>query len=247
MKHRYSISGMTCDACAETVRKALLGHPEVTEVEVRRNPPEATVEMRSHVSSDELSKRVRASGNYDLKTVDEQALAHDSGEGAENTKSWWETYKPVLILAMLLTVASLAVAWQANDDPLAAGMRTFMAGFFFVFGYFKLLDLSAFANAYVGYDLLARRWKGYAYLYPFLELTLGCAYAANFDTLITNSAAILLMGFSSIGVIQSVYLKRRIQCACLGTVFKLPMSTVTIVQDLSMVVMAAAMLAFHYL
>ena len=139
MKHRYSISGMTCDACAETVRKALLGHPEVTEVEVRRNPPEATVEMQSHVSSDELAKRVRASGNYNLKAVDEQALAHDSEEGDENTKSWWETYKPVLILAMLLTLASLAVAWQANDDPLAAGMRTFMAGFFFVFGYQEML------------------------------------------------------------------------------------------------------------
>lgn len=50
------------------------------------------------------------------------------------------------------------------------------------------------------------------------------------------------MGFSSIGVIQSVLNKKTIQCACLGAVFNLPMSTVTIVEDLLMVVMAGIML-----
>jgi hypothetical protein len=54
------------------------------------------------------------------------------------------------------------------------------------------------------------------------------------------------MGISSIGVIKSVLNKRKIQCACLGAVFNLPMSTVTIIEDLLMVAMAATTLIFNY-
>jgi hypothetical protein len=121
-------------------------------------------------------------------------------------------------------------------------MRSFMAGFFLVFSFFKFLDIKGFANSYASYDLLAKRWMGWGYVYPFVELALGIAYLVDFDPFITNLATILVMGFSSIGVIQSVMNKRTIQCACLGTVFNLPMSTVTIIEDLLMVGMALWML-----
>ena len=121
-------------------------------------------------------------------------------------------------------------------------MRYFMAGFFLVFSFFKLLDIRAFADAYSGYDLLAKRWRGWALLYPFVELALGLAYLANLSPVATYWVTIFVMGFSAIGVVQAVLNKRSIQCACLGTVFKLPMTTVTIVEDLGMVAMAAWML-----
>ena len=81
-------------------------------------------------------------------------------------------------------------------------------------------------------------------MYPFVELALGVAYLANFNPLLTHGATIIVMGFSAIGVIRAVASKAPIQCACLGTVFKLPMSTVTIVEDVSMVLMAMAMMFF---
>jgi len=52
----------------------------------------------------------------------------------------------------------------------------------------------------------------------------------------------LLMSFSALGVIQSVLNRTKIRCACLGTVFQLPMSTITIVEDLGMALMALLML-----
>jgi hypothetical protein len=76
-------------------------------------------------------------------------------------------------------------------------------------------------------------------IYPFVELALGLAYLANWNPLITNWITLIIMGFSAIGVIKAVMDKRSIRCACLGTVFKLPMSTVTIIEDLGMVAMAA--------
>ena len=111
-----------------------------------------------------------------------------------------------------------------------------------MFSFFKLLDIKAFATAYSGYDLLARRWRGWGLIYPFVELALGIAYLAQFNPLLTHWVTIIVMGFSAIGVIRAVASKTQIQCACLGTVFKLPMSTVTIVEDVGMVLMAAGML-----
>jgi hypothetical protein len=92
------------------------------------------------------------------------------------------------------------------------------------------------------YDLLAKRVKAYGLVYPFIELALGIAYLTHFEPKITYITTIAVMSFSSIGVIQSVVDKRKIRCACLGAVFNLPMSTVTIIEDLLMIAMAAFML-----
>lgn len=124
-------------------------------------------------------------------------------------------------------------------------MTSFMAGFFLVFSFFKFLDLRSFANSYATYDLLAMRSRAYAFLYPFVELGLGLAYLTGFNQLLTNWATVIVMGFSSIGVIRSVLKKEKIQCACLGAVFNLPMSTVTVFEDLLMVGMAAFALGFR--
>ena len=163
---------------------------------------------------------------------------------APNT-NWLTTYSPLLLIVAYILGGSLLV--QIGMDGLAGvtmmeTMRYFMAGFFLVFSFFKLLDINAFANAYSGYDLLARRWRGWGLIYPFVELALGMAYLANFNPMFTHWATIIVMGFSAIGVIKAVASKTQIQCACLGTVFKLPMSTVTIVEDVGMVLMAAGML-----
>jgi hypothetical protein len=91
--------------------------------------------------------------------------------------------------------------------------------------------------------LLAKRWPTWGLLYPFVELGLGIAYLAHFNPLFTHWATIIVMGFSAIGVIKVVASKTQIQCACLGTVFKLPVSTVTIIEDVGMVAMAAWMIA----
>jgi hypothetical protein len=50
------------------------------------------------------------------------------------------------------------------------------------------------------------------------------------------------MSISIIGVLQSVLNKKKIQCACLGAIFNLPMSTVTIIEDALMIGMSGAMI-----
>jgi hypothetical protein len=117
-----------------------------------------------------------------------------------------------------------------------------MAGFFLVFSFFKMLNLKGFAESYVMYDVVAKRLPAWAYIYAFTELALGIAFLINFNPLVTNSLTFIVMSISIIGVLQSVLNKKKIQCACLGAVFNLPMSTVTIIEDALMIAMSAWML-----
>jgi len=152
------------------------------------------------------------------------------------------SYFPLLLILgyLLLAVGLVEFALGSFDWPRA--MRHFMAGFFLVFSFFKLVDVPAFASSFAGYDLLAGRWIGYGYAYPFIELALGAAYLANVVPLAANIATLLVMGLGTIGVLRAVLAKRAIRCACLGTVFNLPMSSVTLIEDVLMLAMAAAML-----
>lgn len=118
-------------------------------------------------------------------------------------------------------------------------MNEFMAGFFLVFSAFKFLDIHGFAEGYSTYDLLAKRWFAYGYIYPFLELTLGILYLTEWMLTMTQVATIVIMGFSSLGVINSLLKKEKFQCACLGTILKVPLSSVTLIEDLTMVLLAA--------
>ena len=78
-------------------------------------------------------------------------------------------------------------------------MRHFMAAFFLTFSFFKLLDVPAFAFSYSTYDVLARRWLGWGYVYPFLELSLGILYLVNIYPIFTNAATFVVMGLSTVG------------------------------------------------
>ena len=117
-----------------------------------------------------------------------------------------------------------------------------MAGFFLTFSFFKLLDLQGFADSYSMYDIVAKRFRAWGYIYAFIELGLGIAYLVNFEPWITNIVTLIVMSVSIVGVLQSVLNKKKIQCACLGAVFNLPMSTVTMIEDALMIFMSAAML-----
>ena len=92
------------------------------------------------------------------------------------------------------------------------------------------------------YDVLAKKIPAWAYLYAFVEFGLGIAFLIDFNPILTNSLTLVVMTISIIGVLQSVLNKQKIQCACLGAVFNLPMSTVTIIEDGIMILMSAVML-----
>ena len=233
MTHTYKLIGMTCSSCEAKVKYALLSIENITNVIVSKAENSATITMDKHISLTDLQKSLDP--KYRIS-----ALEHN--EISEQTKSWLETYKPILLIFAYITgVTFLIQSKNETFNPMEA-MRYFMAGFFLVFSFFKLLNLKGFAESYSMYDVIARKIPVWGYIYALIELSLGLAFLINFNPLITNWVTFIIMSISIIGVLQSVLNKKKIQCACLGAVFNLPMSTVTIIEDALMIIMSGFMI-----
>lgn len=236
MTHTYNLTGMTCAGCEAKVKSNLMSLENVTGVEVSKDSHTATITMDKHIA---LSDFQQALGGLASKY---QISAAQHNETAEQAKSWLETYKPILLIFSYITAIVLFAQIGNHHFDWMMAMRHFMAGFFLTFSFFKMLNLRGFAESYVMYDVLARRIPAWAYVYAFVELALGIANLVDFNPLLTNWTTLIVMTVSIVGVLQSVLNKRKIQCACLGAVFNLPMSTVTIIEDALMIAMSAAML-----
>lgn len=233
MTHKYQISWMTCGSCEEKVRSALMNLEKVSKVEVSKTDSSATITMDKHIAIADFQKVLGE--KYQIS-----AISHN--ETVEMSKSWLATYKPILLIFFYITLTTVSVQLVNKHFDMMQWMQHFMAGFFLIFSFFKMLDLKGFAESYVMYDVLAKRLPVWAYLYAFIELGLGISYLINFNPLFTNTVTFIVMSISIIGVLQSVLNKKKIQCACLGAVFNLPMSTVTIIEDALMIVMSAVMI-----
>jgi hypothetical protein len=221
MATTYTIHGMTCGNCVAKIKTAFGGDADVT-----LSPPRLI--LAQDTGMDAVNATLAAAGKYSASKSDVSS----------SQSAWFATYRPLFLIVGYISVASFAGAANIHD-----WMLHFMAGFFLVFSFFKMLDIRGFADAYAGYDLLAARWKTWGLIYPFVELFLGLAFLFKIALFPVLLFTILLMGFSSIGVIRAVVNKQKIRCACLGTSLNLPMSTITIVEDLGMVLMSILMLA----
>lgn len=237
MTHTYTITGMTCESCEAKVKSALLSIDHITTVEVSKDTNSATISMNQHVALADLQKALDP--KYSI------SASHHS-EPLEQTKSWFETYKPVLVIFIYIFSVTAMLEITAEKLDVMRWMRHFMAGFFLTFSFFKLLNIQGFKESYQMYDIIARKFPAWGYIYAFLELALGIAFLVNFDPIITNSITFVVMSVSIVGVLKTVLDKKAIQCACLGDVFKLPMSTVTIIEDGLMILMSLAMLVMAW-
>lgn len=148
MTHTYQITGMTCGSCEAKVKSALLSLPDVTNAEVTRT--NATITMEKHISLNDLQNAIGADGKYKITAT------HHS-EVAEQTKSWFATYKPLLIIFAFITGISIITARMGSEIHWMKCMNNFMAGFFLTFSFFKLLDVKAFAESYSMYDIVAKK------------------------------------------------------------------------------------------
>lgn len=242
MKHTYHIDGITCTGCKAKVEKLITSLPGVVSAYANLETGDVEVNMINHVSFEKLQEAFSEHPKYQLSS---KMVLMPKVEESEDTRSWVEIYKPILLIFFFIATVSLAIQFKNQSFNQIQWMGHFMAGFFLVFSFFKFLNLSEFADSYKMYDLPAKYIPGYAIAYPFIEFGLGMLYLLGIEPFLTNVLTAIVMAISLVGVAQSVLDKRKIKCACLGAVFNLPMSTVTIVEDFIMLGMASAMLLIH--
>ena len=241
MTHTYQITGITCGGCLSKVQSLLTTIPDVQKVDISLAEGTADITMLKHIPTTDLQKALADYPKYQLSETQNHAVAMGFNDEAEQ-KSWFQTYKPILLIGGYLLLITLIAGKYSDEFNIQTAMRIFMGGFFLIFSFFKLLDVQGFADSYSMYDLIAKRVKAWGYIYIFVELSLGLLYAANVLPKLTNGITLVVMSVSLIGVVQSVLNKRRIRCACLGAIFNLPMSTLTIIEDGLMIGMSLLML-----
>lgn len=233
MTHTYKLTGMTCGGCEAKVKSGLLMLPHVTAADVSKEKQTVTISMDKHIT-------LSAFQNALDKKFTITAIGHN--ETAEQAKSWLTTYKPLLLIFGYITTIAIIAAVQQHYFNWMEGMRVFMAGFFLSFSFFKMLDLKGFAESYAMYDMVAKKWNGWGYVYAFIELLLGLAFLTGIQPFVTNMVTVIVMVVSIVGVLKAVLNKQKIRCACLGAVFNLPMTTVTIIEDALMIGMSGIMI-----
>ena len=262
-------TNMKCQSCLGKVARELEADPRVHRWDADLADPRKVlrVEHDEAVPPEDLVAKVAAAGftaqevalevsigGRSLPVVGGAATAVEgrairatppaaANAGAEGEKAFsLATYKP-LLLVLAYVLGATAFAESIHGQFLwPRAMHYFMGFFFLGFAFFKLLNIQGFADAFSGYDVIARRSRAYAVAYPFVELGLGLAFLSQRYLLAANAVTLVVMAVGLIGVVAAVRRKQTIQCACLGMVFNLPMSRVTIIENSVMIAMSAGML-----
>jgi hypothetical protein len=171
---------------------------------------------------------------------------HHKPEGAVKVLGFKPESKIKKFLPLIIIFSSIAlftvVATYLHGFSWEFAMRMMMGSFFLIFGAFKVFNLKAFADAYSTYDIVAMRSRAYAFTYPFLELLLAVLYLSDIGGIYRDIFTFVLMSVSTIGVVIKLRQREEIPCACLGMVFKIPMTWVTLIEDVLMALEALAMI-----
>jgi copper chaperone CopZ len=229
MKQTFYIDGITCMSCVAKLKEFYIEKQGVSEVEIEKESGKVTLSTNLKLSEATLSDGLAE--KYTLR------VSPIFSENAEVSK-WEQLYPLYLIGAYLFAFSGYRWATSSLEDA----MLDFMGGFFLVFSFFKFLDLKGFAPSFAMYDPIAKKLPFYGKVYPFLEVALGALFIARFEVQALLYITLVILGSTTLGVIRSLLDKRQIQCACLGTALKLPMTEATFIENAVMLAMTFYML-----
>lgn len=235
MKHTYTVTGMTCNGCRTFVEEKLNAIDGVTNATVNLEKSEAVVEMTQHLQIETLQKTIS-----DKYTISEKNLFQNNSNIIIDKKSDLQQLFPLFLIFGYITMSSILLNYKPWNGK--GFMLDFMGLFYIVFSFFKLLDLKGFPQSFIMYDPLAKAIPMYALVYPFIEVALGLLFLLRVQIPMALIITIIVLGITTFGVTKSLLDKKSIQCACLGTALKLPMTKATFIENSVMIIMAVVML-----
>lgn len=246
MQQTYQ-TNLRCQKCLAKIGPLLDADERVRDWSADLTDPKKmlTVKLHDAADSDRVVELMNEAG-YDATPMHSES-ARATATATDESRSGFKlsNYKP-LLLVIAYVVGATAIAESIHGEFVWPRAMNYFMGFFFLgFAFFKLLNIPAFADAFSTYDVVAKRSRLYALAYPWIELGLGVLFVSGALPLVANGVTAGVMAIGLVGVVGAVFRKQVIQCACLGTVFNLPMSVVTIVENSVMLAMAIAMLVRH--
>lgn len=241
MKAVFS-TNLRCESCLEKIGPLLDAEPTINtwETDLADKRKLLKVEITTLNESKRVVEILEHAG-YSASLLEQSPTQEDEVKEQFSLL----TYKPLLLVVAYIFGATALAESIHGDFVWQRAMSYFMGFFFLGFAFFKLLNITGFADAFATYDIIAKRSHSYAMLYPWVEVTLGCLFVTRTAPMTTNLVTAVVMATGLVGVVAALREKRAIQCACLGTVFNLPMSVVTVIENSLMIAMAVAMLVVN--
>ncbi len=232
MKTTFKISGMTCNGCRSTVENKLSSLDGVDNVQVNLTNGEAIVYSKNPISFSLISNSLPSKYRV-IRNIPDQ-----DNEIIKSNKI--KQLKPLFIILGYISVTSILLNFRNWNSTNA--MLDFMGLFYIIFSFFKILDIKGFSKSFKMYDPLAKKITIYGYIYPFIEILLGLMFLTRIEVNIALLITIITLGITSVGVTQTLLNKKTINCACLGTTLKLPMTEATFIENAIMIIMAIILL-----
>ena len=229
---------MTCMGCASSVRDKLISLDEVQDVKIDLALGNVVMEVSKTLTLEKLTtvllpKYIPLLETNPIKT-------HPNLEAPSKLKQLF----PLILIFVYLILGSLLI--QKHSLQINNFMIDFMGLFFVVFSLFKFLDYKGFPKAFSQYDPLAKRSGLYAKIYPFIETLLGLMLLLRWQLIFVFIITIAILTITTFGVVYTLFDKNKINCACLGTTLKLPMTEATLIENVIMLVMAITMLFYQF-
>ena len=158
------------------------------------------------------------------------------------------SYTPVLVVFAVAALIALSIDWLSMGAIGWMAVPNFIAVAMCLLAMLKLQDVEKFSTMFLNYDLLARRWVPYGYIYPFAELGAGVLMLAGVLTWLSAPVALFIGGIGAVSVFKAVYVdKRELKCACVGGSSNVPLGFVSLTENLMMIAMAVWMLTAGHL
>jgi glutaredoxin len=186
---------------------------------------------------------------HDVKTTPQAFIDGDRIGGYDDLRRYFgksvadpkaTSYTPVVVVFAITALMALGASQAAFGTPLTvrAG-EWFIAFSMAVLAMLKLQNIETFSSMFLNYDLLARRWVRYAYIYPFAEALAGILMIAGVLTWLSVPVALMIGSIGAISVFKAIYIDRReLKCACVGGGSNVPLGLLSLTENLMMVAMA---------
>lgn len=238
MQQELYIKGMTCQNCRKGVMEKMSALSGVFAVEVSLETGKALIEAENQIPLDKIKEQLGT--KYTVTTAPLELQAPTTQDSKLNALF------PLFLIFGYLVVATFYLNFLVGGN-LNDALRHFMGLFFITFSIFKFLDYKGFPSSFARYDPLAKKSLFYAKIYPFIEVGLGVAFLLSWQLPFALFFTLVILSITTYGVMQSILNKSTIQCACLGTALKLPMTEATLIENGIMIVMSCIMLLEYIL
>ena len=228
--------------CVNTITEKLSSLQGIQSVDISLQSGSATILHTATLELSVLSQAVRELGSYQISNhtgIPLQVVTESPKTQASSVSL--SVLKPLLIALSVVTLIAVALEIPRPTLTWQHFLPNFMGAFFFIFSLFKLANIKGFAMSFKRYDILAKYVPFFAPVYPVLELTLGFCYLAQLWLLPINVITLVVMTSQNIGITKALIKKTTIQCACLGSTFSIPITPITLLENVVMSLMALGM------